>query len=69
MEMRDELPLPECANTTEHRRAERLTSIVAVVALACCLGALFASCGGDDIIIGGMLLPTTATGATPTETP
>lgn len=67
--MGDEQQAADHEDATERRRAERVANIVAFVALASCLGVLFASCGGDDIIVGGMLPPTTAGAATPTRTP
>ncbi|MBI1816589.1 MAG: hypothetical protein HYR72_16545 [Deltaproteobacteria bacterium] len=49
---------------------ERITAIVALAIFLACCGALFASCGGEDLTIPGVIvLPTSADTPVPTETP
>ncbi|MBI4515857.1 MAG: hypothetical protein HY699_08590 [Deltaproteobacteria bacterium] len=49
---------------------ERIAAGAAVLVLLSCLGVLFTSCGGDDLVLpgSGVVLPT-ATEAEPTATP
>jgi hypothetical protein len=54
---------------TKATRSEAFAAVAALLVLVCTLVAMFASCGGNDLVLGGsgIVTPTSAATATATQ--